>query len=218
MSGQSSTSAVTVTIVAAMSTHVEAVGRLLGASSVNADALAGAFNGLDSDACVAAIERLTKRDMIRMWGAVEGRQVDAESFVPAGTAVDVEVIHEGKNSLPVFSRFQKRFTLAQGRPGVLYGYNHNWFNFTTAGPGYFVAHQDDSFGAYGLDYCQLPPRDVRLPSGWPAVVPQNRGLQRFIYANMVDYMRGVSDRVTIGRAWVKGKMTNNYFVLSRTGR
>jgi hypothetical protein len=169
---------------------------------------------------IKTVRALGKRDMVRLWEASAGQVVTAEDFVPAHVPAGVEVVHWGKNSLPAFSAFQKRFTRADGRPGVVYGYNWNGIpTWTTLGPGYFVGHLDAGApeGMFGLDYFQTPPAGVALPSGWPAIVPNERGLQRFIYAHMVDYMRKVSDGVTIGRAWRGGKVTDNYFVLARAG-
>ena len=166
---------------------------------------------------VAFVRGLRKVDMEVLWQACDGRQVGVDDYVPAGTRLGREIIHLGKNSLPVFTHFEKRFTPADGQPGEVYGYNHTPMNFTTAGPGYFVGHLDATFGAFGLDYYRVPPTTAPLPASWPRVRDNHFGLSRFIYADMIDYMRRVCDGVTIGRAWRKGQMTDNYFVLARTG-
>ena len=44
-----------------------------------------------------------------------------EDFLPEGTKDGEMVIFEGRNSLPLFSRFQKRFVR---RDKVIVGYNH----------------------------------------------------------------------------------------------
>ncbi len=186
-------------------------------SAVDVERLREALSDSDERARVEAVRQLTKRDMAALWEGAEGAVVTAEDFVPAGAALGVEVIHEGKNSLPVASCFQKRFTPAAGRPGVVYGYNHNWFNFTTAGPGFFVGHHDAARGEFGLDYYQIPPADAPLPAPWPAIRRNDFGLSTFIYARMIDYMRKVAEGVTIGRAWRAAERTDNYFVLARTG-
>lgn len=195
---------------------------LLGLGAIDVDALARRLDAMRDDQRVAFVRALTKADMIRLWEACAGRDVVAEDFVPAQVPPAAEVIHEGKNSLPLFSRFQKRFTRGN-EPGVVYGYNHNDFNWTTAGPGYFVGHVEgearvaDQQGVFGLDYYRIPPAGAALPSTWPRTRKNELGLQCFIYAKMVDYMRKVSDGVTIGRAWKLGRRTSNYFVLARTG-
>lgn len=167
---------------------------------------------------VTLVRALTGGDMAALWDACVGQGCTAEDFVPADIPLGTEVIHAGKNSLPVFNHFQKRFCAADGRPGVVYGYNYNWFNFTTAGPGYFTGRpHDDDRGEYGLNYYEVPPGQGALPPGWPKIRRNELGLQVLIYARMIDYMRKVAPGVTIGRAWRYGKITSNYFVLCRTG-
>lgn len=167
---------------------------------------------------VDLVRSLTKADMVALWDAVVGRECVGEDFVPAETPLGTEVVHAGKNSLPIFSHFEKRFCAADGRPGVVYGYNHNWFNFTSAGPGYFVGRpHDDDRDEYGLNYYEMPPSQGAVPAGWPRVRRNELGLQFFIYARMIDYMRKIAPGVTIGRAWRQGRKTGNYFVLCRTG-
>ena len=41
------------------------------------------------------------------------------------------------------------------------------------------------------------------------------GIQQFVFAKMIDYLRKVSNHVTIGRAYKHGTQTPNYFLLSR---
>ena len=180
-------------------------------------ALGDQLTGVSEAERVRMTRLWTKGDMVRIWDAAQGREVTADAFVPPGVRVGSEIIHEGKNSLPVFNHFQKRFTTADGKPGTVYGYNHSWHNFASTGPGYFVGHHDASVQAFGLDYYQVPPGEARLPPHWPRVRANEIGLQRFIFAKMIDYMRQVCEGVTIGRAWRHGKVTDNYFVLVRTG-
>lgn len=195
---------------------------LLGFGPIDVDALARRLDALREDQRVAFVRALSKADMMRLWDASEGRAVTAEDFVPAGVPSRAEVIHKGMNSLPLFREFEKRFTRGD-RDGVVFGYNYNWFNWTTAGPGYFVGHVEararaaDQQGVFGLDYYDLPPKFAALPASWPPLRKNELGLTALIYAKMVDYMRKVSDGVTIGRAWRHGKRTSNYFVLARTG-
>ena len=73
-----------------------------------------------------------------------------------------------------------------------------------------VVH-DDARGA-AVDYREVPPE---RPPGWPEVEPNDRGFSRFVFRDMVDYMRRVSRDVFIGSAHRGGKETGNYFVLCR---
>lgn len=139
--------------------------------------------------------------MALLYEAIKGYQpLTLDYFVPAEMPPLTEVIHHGKNSLPAFTLFQKRFCKPSGdEKGKLWGYNHNpafvtWF----AGAGYYVAH-DWEPGEICVDYTLVPPGK---PESWPGAVEKNeRGLgPRAVYGNMVDIMRGLSKNVSIGRA------------------
>ncbi|MFO0747740.1 MAG: hypothetical protein U1F43_19055 [Myxococcota bacterium] len=190
---------------------------LRGGAAFDAARFGSSLDGLDLQQRIAATRALGKSDQAALWEVCQGNETSAEDFVPAHVPLGREVIHYGKNSLPLFSHFQKRFARA-AEADTVYGYNWNGIGWTTAGPGYFIGHHDADMGhAFGLDYYHLPPSDAVLPAGWPAMRANEIGLQRFIYAEMIDYMRRVTDGVTIGRAWRKGKVTDNYFVLVRGG-
>ncbi|MFT7582504.1 MAG: hypothetical protein ACI9MR_004186 [Myxococcota bacterium] len=193
-------------------------------------ALAGAFDGptldlahlrmtlegLDETSLVEAMRSIGKPEMQQLWVACEGEGTTAEDFVPRDAPVGTEIIHVGKNSLPVFNQFEKRFAHAADRPGACYGYNESPTRWAI-GPGYFVAHHDDNYGEFGVNYFVVPPAGSQLPNRWPRIVPNEQGLQQFVYGKTIDYMRRVAEGVTIGRAVHKGKATDNYFVLVRTG-
>jgi len=138
-------------------------------------------------------------------------RVTIDQMVPPDAAPLREVIFEGKNSLPAFTLFQKRFCRPpkERAANELWGYNHQTLAWLT-GPGYFVCH-DDPKGA-AVDYTRVPPQSA---PGWPAVKPNDRGVSNFVYANMVDYMRRISEHVFIGSAWKAGKEFNSYFLLCR---
>ena len=188
---------------------------LLAADSVDLDAVAQRLDAMASDERVHAIRGLGKKAQVRLWNAAEGRATSLEDVVPSNVESAVEVIHAGKNSLPVFTNFEKRFCRVEGDDSVLYGYNEGPTR-KLIGPGYFVTSFDAERGEVGINYYNTPPTDASLPEGWPAVRPNESGLSRFVYAKMIDYLRQVSTHVTIGRAVRKGKTTNNYFLLCRT--
>ena len=100
-----------------------------------------------------------------------------------------------------------------GGPLVLWGYNEGSTR-SIIGPGYFVCRlaEEGAPGAIVIDYETLP---SRAPEGWPALQTNERGLSRFVYAYMQDYLRKVSEHVTIGRAYRHGKESPNYFTLCR---
>ena len=137
--------------------------------------------------------------------------VTLDELVPPDLPPLREVVWHGKNSLPMFTRFQKRFCRPRpGRSGELWGYNHQAMAWLT-GPGYFVCHQDGPVPA-AIDYRVVPPE---APPGWPTVKPNDQGASRFVYRDMVDYLRRVSRHVLIGRAHRDGKELPNYFLLCR---
>jgi len=144
--------------------------------------------------------------------AQSGAPVTREDLVPPNLPPMREVIWHGKNSLPMFTLFQKRFCRPAGARGrdELWGYNHQALGWIT-GPGYFVCHQDGPVPA-AIDYRTVPPE---APPGWPIVKPNDQGLSRFVYKDMVDYLRRVSTHVLIGRAHRDGKELPNYFLLCR---
>ena len=138
--------------------------------------------------------------------------VSIDEIVPPDLPPLREVIYHGKNSLPAFTLFQKRF--CRPAPGaaerVLWGYNHTNIGWLV-GPGYFVCHAVDGPGA-AVDYREVPPAH---PPSWPEIKPNHRGASFFVYRDMVDYLRRVSRHVLIGSAHRHGKELGNYFLLCR---
>jgi hypothetical protein len=131
------------------------------------------------------------------------------------------VIHDGKNTLPLPARlklFQKRFAAAGEGEARLFGYNQSPF-LGTIGPGFFVAlptagrAEWEARGALVVDYFQVP--DGPVPEGWPPVVPNSKGLQRFVYGGTRDFLRKVSRHVSIGAAYKGERALDHYFVLCR---
>ncbi|MEE3328992.1 MAG: hypothetical protein VX252_16750 [Myxococcota bacterium] len=138
-------------------------------------------------------------------------------FVPTNVANETEVIHFGRNSQPAFKYFQKRWARPSGRHDQLFGYNEARVR-PLIGPGYFVAHPTDAEGSdvrggVVVDYFMMP--DAAVPNGWPPIKPNHRGLQMFIYNKTRDYMRRVSEHVSIGIAYRKEKTVLGYFLLCR---
>ncbi len=133
-----------------------------------------------------------------------------DDFFPKDTPDDETLIFEGRNSLPMFTRFQKRFCR---RAGVIVGYNHQAMGAFT-GPGYFVLTEADDThpGEIVMDYTKAPPFE---PPGWPAYKPNESGLSRLVYAHMKDYCRRVARGVIIGSAFKKGAEEGAFFSLTR---
>jgi hypothetical protein len=83
------------------------------------------------------------RAQARLWeAAADAPVVNLDDLVPQDMPPLREVIWHGKNSLPAFTHFQKRF--CRPMPGAqadhqLWGYNHTSIAWLV-GPGYFVVH------------------------------------------------------------------------------
>ncbi len=181
---------------------------------VDVEAVAAFLDRLHHEGRVAVVNEIGRQGQEAIWNAAEGfRKISAEDVVPPDLGPLVPVIHWGHNSLPAFTRFQKRFTRPDDRgaaeAGELWGYNHQALGLFT-GPGYFVAYDAD--GEVCIDYTRVPPHGA---PGWPKVLPNSARLARFVYNGTKDYLRGVSAHVTIGRATRAGEPMPNWFLLCR---
>jgi hypothetical protein len=147
----------------------------------------------------------------RLWtAAAASPPVALADLVPPDMAPLRQVVFEGKNSLPAFTLFQKRFCRPPTGQPTLWGYNHQDLAWLT-GPGYFVVREEPAHGA-AIDYREIPPRGC---DGWPLVRPNGGGFSRFVYKDMVDYLRRVSRDVFIGSATRHGRAIGSYFLLCR---
>ena len=187
---------------------------LLRAHELEPKEVARFLDGLAPLERVASIRAMGAQDQRRLYDAVRGfAPVRLVELVPPQKADLATVRHHGKNSLPLFSSFEKRFCRPPGQepdaPSALIGFNYQLMAPLT-GPGYFIALEDAGRGEVLIDYRRLPDR---IPVDWPAVRPNDRGLGRFVYGFMVDTLRRVSEHVTIGSAARHGKDTGNWFVL-----
>jgi hypothetical protein len=163
---------------------------------------------------VEAIRAVGRKEQARLYEAAKGfAPVRNADLVPPDKADFETVRHFGKNTLPAFTHFEKRFCRPAGqdpeKPDALHGFNFQTMAPVT-GPGYFVAVPDEARGEVLVDYRQVP---TTAPPGWPPVKRNEAGLSRFVYGYMVDTLRRVSTHVTIGSAARKGKDMHSYFLL-----
>ncbi|MBW2526207.1 MAG: hypothetical protein JRI23_18650, partial [Deltaproteobacteria bacterium] len=139
--------------------------------------------------------------------------LELDEIVPADAPPSATFMYCGRNSMPMFDRFQKRF--ARRRDGGIVGYNHQFWSPLT-GPGYFVVKPADPSadvaGEPYFDYTEAPGYE---PTGWPTYRPNEWGFSFVVYAKMKDYMRRVADGVMIGRAYRRGRPAGQYFILAR---
>ena len=163
---------------------------------------------------VAEIRSLGRRQQALLFEAAKGyRPLALDDIVGRDRPPMEEVVHHGKNSLPVFSHFAKVFVRpSSDRAGERWGYNRaGSFIETVVGPGYFVAYAHGETEVL-VDYLQVPPA---RPEHWPPIIPNSARLSRFVYGGTQDILRGVSRHVTIGRATKAGKPMAAWFVLCR---
>lgn len=178
--------------------------------------IGGMLDRLDHGGRLVELFQLSGSDQAALYERATGKGCSIENFVPALRPPLEEVIHWGKNSLPAFTRFQKRFcrpTVPQ-QPAVAWGYNEG-VTRPFIGPGYFVAREkehENGVPTVVIDYYSVP---TEKPEDWPAIRSNDSGLSSLVYGQMHDWMWRVSAHMTVGRANKKGTWTNNYFVLCR---
>lgn len=166
---------------------------------------------------VWSIMQWSREDQASLFEAAKGfRPVTLDDFVPPSTAPRAEVVHRGKNSLPVASRFDKHFfrSSGDGMKDVLIGRNFQALS-PLSGPGFYVARPGAESGEIDLDYATTPGETL---DSWGKVRNNASGISRFIYFGVVDVMRGISSNVTIGRVKKSGHYIDNWFVLVRDDR
>lgn len=150
--------------------------------------------------------------------AAQGQPARVTDFVPEHVPARSEVICAGKNTLPLpppFRTFEKRF---YRHDDVVGGYNEG-ASRPLIGPGYFVLKPTagnpawESRGSMVVDYFEVPQGPV--VEGWPRVVRNSQGLQVLVFHRTRDFMRRVSNHVTIGAAYKGENALDHYFILCR---
>ena len=167
------------------------------------------LDGLDSATRIRVVENLGRREQRSLWEAANGLPIALEQLVPSTVPELTPVRHYGRNTLPAFTRFEKRF-FRDGDGSVLYGANFQLVSPLT-GPGYFSVRAAPARHELLVDYAVLP---RRAPAGWPAIANE-RGIGRLVYGGLTDHVRRVSEHVTIGMPARRGKPLGSWFVLCR---
>jgi hypothetical protein len=188
----------------------------LAESTIDPGAIRDLLDGLDHASRVQATRSLGRGEQHRLYDAVDGfLPLTLEDLVPASVPDFTTVRHHGRNTLPAFTLFEKRFCRPKGadpaKPDALYGFNFQSLSPLT-GPGYFLAVDAPGRPEVWVDYNRVPEEH---PEGWPAIRSNERGLSRFVYGFMIDTLRRVSEHVTIGSAARKGRDIGSWFILTR---
>lgn len=164
--------------------------------------------GMDRVLTVRSLGPGTQR---ALWELVDGfAEMTLADLVPRTTPLYEAVVHFGRNTLPMFTMFEKRFYRTGDGSGVA-GANFQTLSPFT-GPGYFVVRKDDGSPELLIDYQHLP-KDK--PADFPEIRNNESGIARLVYGSMVDTLRRVSEHVSIGAASRHGQMLDAYFVLCR---
>jgi hypothetical protein len=182
--------------------------------TINLERLTEILDGLGHDGRVHTIRTWSKHHKAALFDAAKGyKKLDLDFLVPSSVGPLVEVIHEGHNTLPMFSRFQKRFVKLEGEAFPIGGYNHQSMQAFT-GPGYFGVTQGEGEheGELVIDYSKIP---KHKPESWPAIKSNESGIAAIVNGGMIDYLRGISNHVSIGVAYKDGKHRNQWFALVR---
>ncbi len=139
-----------------------------------------------------------------------------DDFARSTAAPLTAVPHYGQNTLPMprgLQRFVKWMT--RDSQGLVCGYNSSPFRYLI-GPGYFVMRdcEGDELkrGPVVVDYYLRP---TERCAEWPFLLPNWVGPQVLVYFQTRDYMRRVSQHVTIGAAYKWDRPLNSYFTLCR---
>lgn len=170
------------------------------------------LDGLGHEGRVHATITWTKKQQAAIYEAAKGfKPLDLDYLVPSSVGPLVEVIHDGHNTLPMFTSFQKRFVKLED--GTVAGYNEQSMKAFT-GPGYFVVTKGEGEheGELVIDYTKVP--SVKPPS-WPEIKKNEGGIAGIVNGGMVDYLRGISNHVSIGVAFKDGKPRHQWFAMVR---
>lgn len=182
---------------------------------VDIEKLAEVLDGLGHEGRVHATRTWTKKQMAAIYDACAGRPISLDFLVPSSVGANTEVIHDLRNTLPLFSNAQKRFARGEGEGTDLVGFNKQHGLAAVSEPGYFMvrAGEGEHENELVIDYGQTP---KSKPDVWPEIEPNDSGiLNGLVWGGMVDYLRKISEHVSIGKATKKGKAIGQYFALVR---
>ncbi len=181
---------------------------------IDLERLSAVLDGLGHEGRVHTTRSWSGKTMAALFEAAKGLPIDLDFLVPASVGPLVEVIHDGHNSLPLFSHFQKRFVKLDDEDVKVAGYNHNEGLAALPGPGYFVVRLGEGAheGELAIDYTKQP---KHKPESWPRIQENGGVLGGIVYGGMIDYLRRISTHVSIGHATRDDKSRGQYFALVR---
>ena len=135
--------------------------------AVSIDRIGAWLDAMDHAGRMQALGTSTRAQQRRLWDlAADAPPITLDHFVPPSVPDTTEVIHHGRNSLPAFRSFQKRFARAGDGTARAFGYNEGSTR-PLIGPGYFVLHDTagnptwEERGAWVVDYFMVPTAPCR---------------------------------------------------------
>ena len=116
---------------------------LLATNPIDLDAVSDHLDGLSHEDRLAQTRTVGLRMQRDLFDAADGyKELGLEHFVPEDVPAKQFVIHYGKNSLPAFSHFEKRFARPADGAGEWWGYNESGeFVKSVVGPGWFITRK-----------------------------------------------------------------------------
>lgn len=190
---------------------------MLSGRSPDPENIAAALDRLSHAERLIALRGLERDQLRLLYTITEGfAPMTLSDLVPPETPPLQAVRHIGRNSLPLFSLFEKRFyrlekQTDQADQAAVGGAN---FQSTSAltGPGYFLASAATDRAEIIIDYSRIP---SQAPAGWPALAGNEHGMGQLVYGGMIDTLRRISKHVSIGAAQKSGHKASAYFTLCR---
>lgn len=163
---------------------------------------------LDDEALVRVIAQLSQPRQAILYEAAKGLgRLSLDQLVDIGGKSNLL----GRNAVPLSWKFEKRMFRTAERPDVACGYNEYTFR-GLLGPGYFTA--EDSGDEVLVDYNLAPPEEA-IPNGWPRLGHNATGLSRFVFHDLSDTMRKLTNKLQIGRVQRAYKPIDQWFVTAR---
>jgi hypothetical protein len=175
---------------------------MLGPGAVTRTDIAAHLDRLEARMRIAECVALSKEQQKRLWKIASAEPGETQELV--GTVATA--VFAGRNSLRLFSRFEKRFAR---HAGAAIGYNEHRLSWLT-GPGYFKVAIAPS--GFLFDYREVP---TDAPVGWPSVSPNTQGFAGSVYGGLLDDVVWVARDVMVGSARRGDVPLDSYFVLAR---
>jgi hypothetical protein len=175
---------------------------------VDASELADWLDRLSPASRIAECLALSADQQKRLWQVASAMGSGTSGGSLVATADGETAVFAGRNSLRMFTRFEKWFS-RQGSEMV--GCNRHALGWFT-GPGYFTVQEDSRSSLLRFDYGRVPNQE---PAGWPRVAGNSGIFSGTVYGGLLDEVVWVAADVLVGSALRRGTPLNSYFVLVR---